>query len=99
MRRRLLFALALPALLAGTAPGFAQPPFPPVPEPKYEPVPPPPGVQEAWLWQQGTWHWDGNRYVWRTGTWIERRVGFHEFIPGHWEHHEDGWMWESAHWR
>jgi WXXGXW repeat (2 copies) len=42
---------------------------------RVEVVPPPP--RETVVWEPGRWHWDGRRYVWIGGHYVERVVGRH----------------------
>jgi hypothetical protein len=69
---RLLFAVALPALLSGCVTGVvdgagrtAGPPAPPAPLPEIRSLAPVPGM----VWVAGWWHWDGTAYVWLPGRW------------------------------
>ena len=37
-----------------------------------ERVPPPPIEHPYWVWRQGGWRWNGYRYVWMRGHYVER---------------------------
>lgn len=73
-------------------PGYAQ-----VPPPRQEMVPPPPQGGRM-IWEPGHWHWDGVRYVWIGGHYIERRGG--HWVAGRWVWgpREGRWVWRPAHW-
>ncbi|MEM9694992.1 MAG: YXWGXW repeat-containing protein [Myxococcota bacterium] len=48
-------------------------PYPP-PAAKGEEVPPSPDPEAVWI--DGYWHWNGRRYVWRTGSWARVPEGY-----------------------
>jgi hypothetical protein len=81
----------------GPPPG-APPPPAAVPAPRYEAVPPPPGPRV--VWQPGHWHWNGVRYVWFPGAYVERRPGYGHYVPGHWRWSpgRGQYVWVAAHW-
>jgi hypothetical protein len=93
MNRRAFLSATLLAGLTGCVVAAPPPGRPPIPVARYEPVPPPPG--ERVVWQPGEWHWDGHEYVWRAGHYVEKRVDYHRFVPGHWD---DRGLWEPGHW-
>jgi len=70
------------------------------------PLPPPPGRAEIpppapsarALWTVGHWHWNGERYVWAPGRYIERPTPTANWRPGYWEQHPQGWMWVDGQW-
>jgi hypothetical protein len=96
--RRLAVLATLFTLGIGSA--VAQPPpnYAPVPPPRYEAMPPPRG--ERFVWQPGHWHWNGYRYVWFPGTYIERRPYYHHWVEGHWvwAPRFGRYVWERGHW-
>jgi hypothetical protein len=97
MRR--LFALAL-VCSATIGSAVAQPPpnYAPIPPSRYEAMPPPRG--ERFLWQPGHWHWDGIRYVWIGGHYVERRPHFHHWVEGRWDWapRMGRYVWRPGHW-
>jgi len=97
MRRLLALALVLSATIGSAV---AQPPpgYAPIPPLRYEAVPPPRG--ERFLWQPGHWHWDGFRYVWIGGRYVERRPHYHRWVEGHWDWSRGAgrWVWRPGHW-
>ena len=93
MNRRAFLAASLLTGLTGCVVAAPPPARPPVPAVRYEQIPPPPG--ERFVWQPGEWHWNGAEYVWRPGHYIEKRVEYHHFVPGHWDNRG---FWEPGHW-
>ena len=102
-----LFAGAAIALISGSAgaqpppPGYAPMPPPtyaPIPPPRREFVPPPPGPRV--VWEPGHWHWNGFRYVWFGGHYVERRPEYGRYAEGRWVWgpREGRWIWRRAHW-
>jgi hypothetical protein len=87
--------------LVGIGSASAQPPPPnyaPVPPPQAEMVPPPPNRHV--IWEPGHQHWDGYRYVWIPGHYVERRREYGHYVPGHWVWgpREGRYIWIGAHW-
>ena len=79
----------------------AQPPPPnyaPIPPPRAETVPPRPG--ERLIWQPGHWHWDGYRYIWLRGHYVQRRPHYGHYAEGHWAWgpRVGRYVWVPAHW-
>ena len=71
----------------------ARPGQPPVPALIFEPVPVAPSTRV--IWQPGHWHWNGARFVWVRGHFVQRLAYYHQWVPGHW----DGYgHWIRAHW-
>jgi hypothetical protein len=94
MKKFLLAALFASALMAG--PAHAQvriAPPPPVVE-RYGP-PPHPG----WVWHGGYQRWNGRRYVWVPGYWVQPPRPRAVWIPGHWVQRPGGWVFIRGHWR
>jgi hypothetical protein len=91
------------AVLIGAGSAAAQPPPPPnyapIPPPRREVVPPLPG--RTVIWQPGHWHWDGYRYIWINGRYVERRPQYGRYVEGHWvwAPKAGGWVWRPAHWQ
>jgi hypothetical protein len=89
-------------LLAGINTAGAQPPPPnyaPIPPPRAEVVPPPPGRRA--VWQPGHWHWDGYRYIWVSGRYVDRRPRFGRYVEGRWNWapRQGRYVWVPAHWQ
>lgn len=70
-------------------------------------VGPPPVVVEhpgprphpGWVWVGGYHRWDGARYNWVGGHWVEPPRPHAVWVAGHWRHDPDGWVWIEGHWR
>ncbi len=96
---RQLSALAL-VLSLGIGTAVAQPPpnYAPIPSPRYEVVPPPRG--ERFVWQPGHWHWNGYRYVWYPGIYVERRPHYRHWAEGRWiwSPRYGRYLWSRGHW-
>jgi len=69
------------------------------PERPHEEVPPPPHEHPNWAWHDGYHRWDGNRYVWVPGYYVEPPHAHARWVPGHWDHHGEGYVWVEGHWR
>jgi hypothetical protein len=95
MKRMAAITVVTFALGVGSA--AAQPPPPAAPPPpRYEVVPGPHG--RGTVWEPGHWHWNGMRYVWFDGHYVERRPGWGRYEPGHWVWRFNHWVWAPAHW-
>ena len=68
---------------------------PPAPQIETIPVAPGPG----YAWHPGVWRWNGERYIWVGGRYFRRPYGNAEWVPGHWVHRPQGWVWRAGHWR
>ncbi|HUB28772.1 MAG TPA: YXWGXW repeat-containing protein [Terracidiphilus sp.] len=68
---------------------------PPAPIVETRPVRPHPG----WVWQPGYHYWDGNRYVWRGGVWVQPPHPGAVWVAHHWVHRHGGWVLVEGHWR
>jgi len=95
-----LAALALTSsLLLGIGSAVAQPPPPPGPPgPRVEVIPTAPGAR--YVWAPGHWRWNGVRYIWVGGRYIERRPGWGHWVDGHWAWRPrfGRWEWEPGRW-
>jgi len=60
---------------------------------------PGPRPHEGFVWVGGYHRWDGARYVWVPGHWVEPPRRHAEWVPGHWRHEAGGWYWVEGHWR
>jgi WXXGXW repeat (2 copies) len=69
------------------------------PERPHEVIPPPPPEHRAWAWHAGYHRWDGNRYVWVPGYYVEPPHPLARWVEGHWAHRDGGWVWIEGHWR
>jgi hypothetical protein len=87
-------------VMIGTA--NAQPPPPPnyapIPPPRVEVVPPPPGGRM--VWEPGHWHWNGYRYIWFGGRYVQTRPAYHHYVEGRWvwAPYQRRYVWTPAHW-
>lgn len=70
-------------------------PHPPPPE-RAEIPPTAPSPQALWL--VGHWSWDGVKFVWRPGRYVERPSSTANWLPGYWEERPDGWKWVDGQW-
>jgi len=69
------------------------------PERPHEVIPPPPHEHPDWAWHAGYHRWDGNRYVWVPGYYVEPPHPHARWVDGHWDHHGEGYVWVEGHWR
>jgi hypothetical protein len=49
------------------------------------------------LWIKGHWHWDGAAWVWESGRYELRRVGF-QWYPAHYVERGGGIYYVTGHW-
>ncbi len=103
-------AVGAAVLVVGIGSAVAQPPPPPgyapIPPPGYAPIPPPrteivpPPPRGRMVWEPGHWHWDGRRYIWIDGRYVERRPHYGRYVEGRWiwAPREGRWIWRPAHW-
>ena len=64
-----------------------------------ERVPPPPHEHPNWAWHEGYHRWDGNRYVWVPGSYVEPPHAHAAWVRGEWVHERGGYVWHEGHWR
>lgn len=88
------FAIAFAAATAGAQVVVRIGPPPPRPV-EVIPVAPRPG----WVWQEGFHRWDGARYVWVPGHYVEPPYEHARWVPGHWDRRGGGYVWIEGHWR
>ena len=94
-------AVGAVVLLAATVSAGAHPPPPtyaPIPPPRHEVVPPPPGARM--IWEPGHWHWNGYRYIWIDGRYVQRQPHYGHYADGRWvwAPGQGRWVWRPAHW-
>lgn len=69
----------------------------------YDPPPAPrvvitPAPRPGFVYIQGRWVNNGNRWVWRDGYWERERVGYH-YAPGRWTRRPaGGYIWVDGRW-
>lgn len=91
--RSALLGVVFAAGLAGAAQAQFYPPVPPL---RYEVVPVAPGP--AVLWQPGHWGWNGFRYAWVGGRYLQRRPYYANYQHGHWASRFGRWVWVRPGW-
>lgn len=92
-----LTAICAVTMALGIGSAAAQPPPPAAPPPpRYEVVPP--HHRHGWVWEPGHWHWNGVRYAWIEGHYVEARPGWGRYEPGRWVWRFNHWAWVPAHW-
>ena len=64
-----------------------------------ERVPPPPHEHPGWAWHAGYHRWDGERYVWVPGAYVEPPYAHARWVEGHWDHRGGGFVWVEGSWR
>ncbi len=70
----------------------------------YQPVPPlqqeviPPAPSTTVVWEPGHWNWNGARYVWVPGHYLERTAAGEHWVHGHWAQRNGVWEWMPGHW-
>ena len=88
---------AVPRETLASAPAPAAVVAPRPPPPKRAEIPPPSPSPQA-LWTVGHWKWNGARYVWAPGKYVERPSPTANWIDGYWEEQPQGWMWTEGRW-
>lgn len=73
-------------------------PYPPVPPLLAERVPAPPRASVPLIWQPGHHEWDGRRYNWVAGEWVERSPQGTLWQDGYWRRDGTAYAWVPAHW-
>jgi hypothetical protein len=96
MRNRAILSLFL-GLLAIIAVGCAKTVYvqdaPPPPESEVRPAAP---AADA-VWIDGSWAWNGHKYVWSRGYWNAKPKG--HWVAGHWAKRGRGHVWVAGHWK
>jgi WXXGXW repeat (2 copies) len=91
------------ALLSGCSVAVSDPsahtaavaPYPPPPE-RAEIPPPAPSTDLLWL--AGHWNWNGAKYAWTPGHYVQRPLPTANWRPGYWDQESGGWLWTEGHW-
>ena len=80
---------------ANGAAAFVAAPYPP---PAILAEIPPSAPAPNSLWLVGHWNWNGAKYVWTPGQYIQRPAPTANWMPGYWEQASPGWVWTNGHW-
>ncbi|MBV9201214.1 MAG: YXWGXW repeat-containing protein [Alphaproteobacteria bacterium] len=88
-------AAAIPAISADAQTPIVPAPRPP--PPRRAELPPPAPSPQA-LWKYGHWRWNGQKYVWVPGLYVQRPSPTANWIPDYWEQGPKGWMWVEGQW-
>jgi hypothetical protein len=64
-----------------------------------ETVPPVPHEHANWVWVGGYHRYDGNRYVWVPGHYVEPPHPHAHWEEGRWVERNGGWVWVEGRWR
>ena len=86
-------AVVAPADSPGATPTPALHP----PPPNRAEIPPPAPSPQA-LWRFGHWSWNGAKYVWMRGDYVQRPSPTANWVPGYWEKRPEGWIWTEGQW-
>jgi len=78
---------------AGTLGVIVAPYAPPPPQAE---APPPPTPSAKWI--PGHWDWNGTKYVWFPGMYVENPPANANWVPGEWQPGPTGWTWIAGHW-
>jgi hypothetical protein len=83
---------------AANAQPLPPPNYAPIPPPRVEVVPPPPGGRV--IWEPGHWHWNGYRYIWIGGRYVQTRPAYRHYVEGRWvwAPYQGRYVWSPAHW-
>lgn len=99
-----LAAVALSIVMCGCSVAGSDPPTRPLavvapyqPPAKRAEIPPPAPSTDA-LWLVGHWHWDGSKFAWIPGGYVQRPSSSANWLPGYWEQDSGGWRWTEGHW-
>jgi hypothetical protein len=91
-----IFALALLAGCGGGAYYAGVAVGPPPPPPVYGPVGIAPGP--GYIWINGYYDLDGDRWVWRPGGWRRPPDRYDRWVEPRWEHRGDRWERRGGYW-
>jgi hypothetical protein len=53
----------------------------------------------AYVWVKGCYNWDGARYLWTPGAWVQTPRPNAVWVAGHWQPTNGGYVWVSGFWR
>jgi len=67
------------------------------PPPRRAEIPPPAPSPQA-LWEFGHWSWNGQRYVWMPGHYVQRPSPTANWISDYWQRGPNGWRWVEGQW-
>lgn len=67
------------------------------PPPTRAEIPPPAPSAQA-LWRFGHWSWNGSKFVWTPGQYVERPSPAASWVPGYWEQRPEGWIRVDGQW-
>ena len=59
---------------------------------------PPPIPAPGYVWTDGYWVIEGNRWVWRHGEWQRPPYNGAYWTHPHYDHYPDGWHVHEGHW-
>jgi hypothetical protein len=71
-------------------------PYPP--PPLRAEIPPLASSADA-LWLVGHWCWNGEKYHWTPGRYVQRPTPTANWRPGYWGQASGGWVWTDGHWQ
>ena len=97
-------AAALSVFLCGCSATGSDPPgrlsaaVAPYPPPAKRAEIPPPAPSTDVLWLVGHWQWDGAKFAWTPGHYVQRPSPSANWLPGYWEQDFSGWRWTEGHW-
>ena len=96
MKKRLLLGFTTAVLMA----------FPAMSQVVVRVGPPRPIVEErivapgpGYVWTPGYHRWDGNRYVWTGGAWVQPPRPHAVWVPHRWVRRNGGWVLVEGRWR
>jgi hypothetical protein len=52
----------------------------------------------GFAWKDGYYRWNGYRYIWSQGHWVNPPRPGQVWVPGHWEQRKDVWVFVEGHW-
>lgn len=98
-------ALACAAILPACSGVKSDPPahaaaaIAPYPPPPMRAEIPPLASRSDALWLVGHWGWNGAKYSWMPGRYVQRPTPTANWLPGYWEQGSGGWVWTEGHWQ
>jgi hypothetical protein len=71
------------------------------PPPRVETIPPPPNADaQVMYWRPGHWMWDGVKWAWSGGQYVDRPAPQAVWEPGHWvQQPTGGYVWMDGRWQ